>query len=209
MHIIRATGVTDALQQAWLLWKFHPIRWRQISPGGKRTFEFVEPVCTVYDDPMDRWLIAPWPVDHERNVEAGKLLITGGGEYGPRIVQGDQINKVVSILEVDPDSRQAVIDLWDAAVPCNTHIYFKPREGRLHMTVCNRSNDFLFKAYNNNMVQFSMLQEHIALRLGMHMGVYRQISDSFHFYPDTDLGRAFMAITNIWSPVNLNDHPPA
>ena len=50
------------------------------------------------------------------------------------------------------------------------------------MTVCNRSNDVIWGAYGANVVQFSMLQEYIAAKLGLPVGVYRQVSDSFHAY---------------------------
>ena len=50
------------------------------------------------------------------------------------------------------------------------------------MTVCNRSNDMLWGAYGANAVHMSMLQEYMALMIGVEVGVYTQISDSFHVY---------------------------
>ena len=63
-------------------------------------------------------------------------------------------------------------------------IMFKIRKGKLNMTVCNRSNDVIWGAYGANVVQFSMLQEYIADKIGVEVGVYTQASDSFHVYTD-------------------------
>jgi hypothetical protein len=67
-------------------------------------------------------------------------------------------------------------------IPCNTHVYFKVRDGKLRMTVCNRSNDLIWGAYGANVVHFSMLQEYVAGHLGLECGEYVQFSDSLHVY---------------------------
>ncbi|HEX7962209.1 MAG TPA: thymidylate synthase [Terriglobales bacterium] len=122
------------------------------------------------------------------------------GAYGQR--SRNQVLGVIEHLRRDPDSRQAVIALWrpeDLAAdsldrPCNTHIYFKVRDGRLQMMVCCRSNDALWGAYGANAVQFSILQEYIAAALGIPMGTYRQVSDSLHFYTEHDVGKRMLAL---------------
>ena len=106
----------------------------------------------------------------------------------------DQIDAIVRLLRADPDSRRAVLQIWDAeadlGVPskdlaCNTQAMFKVRGGRLNMTVSNRSNDIVWGCYGANAVQFSMLLEYMASRIGVEPGIYRQISDSYHAYLDT------------------------
>ena len=67
-------------------------------------------------------------------------------------------------------------------IPCNDLIMFKLRDGKLDITVCCRSNDAIWGAYGANAVQFSVLQEFVACALHVDVGVYRQISDSFHIY---------------------------
>ena len=116
------------------------------------------------------------------------------GAYGYRwrkYFHKDQINMIVKLLKENPDDRRAVLQMWDANkdlarvskdVPCNTNIYFKIRDNKLNMTVCNRSNDMLWGAYGANVVHMSVLQELVAHRLGVPVGVYRQDSDSFHVY---------------------------
>jgi len=116
------------------------------------------------------------------------------GAYGWRwksYFYKDQLSIIIDMLKTNPDDRRCVLQMWDANkdlnrqgkdVPCNTNIYFKIRDNELHMTVCNRSNDMLWGAYGANVVHMSMLQEYLASMLGVEIGVYRQVSDSFHVY---------------------------
>lgn len=121
----------------------------------------------------------------------------------------DQIQLVIQQLQHDFDSRRAVLAMWSAQdlkftvpydgrrgvskdIPCNTHAYFKARDGNLRMTVCNRSNDMLWGAYGSNAVHFSILQEYIADKLGLDVGPLHILSDSLHVYtsgPGGDLWR--------------------
>jgi len=103
----------------------------------------------------------------------------------------DQVVEIVELLRRDPDTRRAVLCLWDPVkdlnreskdIPCNDLVAFKLRDGVLDMTVMNRSNDAMWGAYGANAVQFSMLQEFVACAVGVEVGCYRQVSDSFHVY---------------------------
>ncbi len=64
----------------------------------------------------------------------------------------------------------------------STVIYFKVRDGKLNMTVSNRSNDVIWGTFGANVVHMCMLQEYIARSLGVSVGTYYQVSDSFHVY---------------------------
>jgi hypothetical protein len=66
--------------------------------------------------------------------------------------------------------------------PCNTHAYFRINQGRLEMTVCNRSNDILWGAYGANAVHFSFLLEYMAAMLVVPVGKYYQMSNNYHLY---------------------------
>lgn len=90
--------------------------------------------------------------------------------------------------------------------PCNTHVYlrivdrpavqyavdFDPSvvgdkevfSRRLEMTVLCRSNDAIWGAYGANAVHFSMLQEYLAARIGVEVGLLYQVSNNFHVYQD-------------------------
>ncbi len=127
------------------------------------------------------------------------------GAYGHRwrkFFGYDQLDVLARQLRLEPDTRRAVLTMWtpngdtvrgigDAVakdVPCNTQIYFKVRQGKLNMMVNNRSNDMLWGAYGANAVHMSMLQEYMAGKIGVEVGVYRQVSDSFHVYLDAKGG---------------------
>jgi thymidylate synthase len=104
----------------------------------------------------------------------------------------DQISLIIARLKANKDDRRCVLQMWDARadlgrvgvdVPCNTHIYFSvSKEGELDMTVCNRSNDILFGAYNTNSTCFSILQEYVAVGAGYSIGTYYQMSNDYHAY---------------------------
>ena len=105
----------------------------------------------------------------------------------------DQLEKAIHLLRANHDDRRVVMSMWDPQHdlghnrkdhPCNTHIYFKVREEKLHMTVCNRSNDALYGLMGANAVHMTMLQEYVAGRVGVKLGKYHSISDSCHVYLD-------------------------
>ena len=121
------------------------------------------------------------------------------GAYGHRWRKHfnfDQIEWAVKRLKADPWDRRVVIQMWDANVDpqradlggkdvtCNTQIYVWNSNGRLNITVTCRSNDIIWGLYGSNAVHFSMLQEYMASKLGLEMGIYYHISNNFHAYPD-------------------------
>jgi hypothetical protein len=113
----------------------------------------------------------------------------------------DQIKAVVQELTDYPDSRRAVIGMYDPTVdhdsnsndiPCNLCICFAVRSGKLTMTVYNRSNDAIWGAYGANAVHMSMLQEVVAGMVGILVGEYTQVSNNFHLYTDMMNHKALM-----------------
>jgi len=127
------------------------------------------------------------------------------GAYGERMRFAfgfDQLEQAVALLQKDPMSRQVVVSIWHPErdmgrhltkdTPCNDMIAFKIREGRLNMTVFNRSNDVIWGAYGANAVQFSVIQEYVAARVGVEVGHYVQVSDSYHVYEDNPLWTKYL-----------------
>lgn len=104
----------------------------------------------------------------------------------------DQLKEVVEILKTDPNSRQAVIQMWDAEdlskqtkdKCCNTQLVFEVFENRVNMTVFNRSNDAWYGYAGANTVHFTVLQEFIAAAVGVRIGEYRTISTNLHLYTE-------------------------
>lgn len=120
------------------------------------------------------------------------------GAYGHRWrkwFDKDQLEQCITRLTTFENDRRTVLTMWDPNsdlttgndgkdYPCNTHIYFQARNGILDMTVCNRSNDMIWGAYGANAVHMSVLQEYMAARCGMRVGIYYQMSNNFHAYMD-------------------------
>lgn len=103
----------------------------------------------------------------------------------------DQIRMCVAMLKNAPDTRRAVITMWDPVedlgssnkdIPCNTQIYFRVVGGRLDMTLTCRSNDIIWGAYGANAVHFGFLHELIAQAAGYQQGTMYQISNNWHIY---------------------------
>lgn len=131
----------------------------------------------------------------------------------------DQLEAIIGQLTAQPASRQAVLQLWDCwgcddlrgqwkTRPCNTHVYFRVQDvGKpcLDMTVCCRSNDIIWGAYGSNAVHFSILQEYMAARLDVGVGIYYQISNNFHVY-ESELSRLSARMVSrgmqLWDAVN-------
>ena len=123
--------------------------------------------------------------------------VTLHGAYGWRwcsYFTYNQLEVIIDRLKKDPYDRRCVLQMWDPVedlgrdgkdVPCNTCIYFKiDYEGRLQMTVSNRSNDIIWGAYGANAVHMSILQEYMAACIGVPVGDYYQVSDNFHAYEE-------------------------
>lgn len=125
--------------------------------------------------------------------------ITFHGAYGHRwrghFDGYDQIKAIIKRLKADPNDRRNVLQMWDPSsdldrdlkdVPCNTSIYFLiNHDGKLDMTIANRSNDIIWGAYGANAVHMSMLQEYMATAIGVPVGNYWQVSNNWHAYEKT------------------------
>jgi len=119
----------------------------------------------------------------------GRLM----GAYGPRLRRWDgvvdQLDKVRRVLLKDPQSRQAVIQLFSPAVdfqghkdvPCTLGYRFFLRDGLLHMHTTMRSQD-LWRGFCYDIFAATMLQELLAGWLGVGLGSYRHFADSLHLY---------------------------
>jgi thymidylate synthase len=121
---------------------------------------------------------------------------TLAGAYGYRWRQHwefDQLAYVSRLLQEDPTTRRAVLTMWDPQVdltleegrkdrPCNLNAMFQINNGNLDMMVTNRSNDIIWGMCGANAVHFAFLQEYIARRIGVPVGMYHQVSFNAHVY---------------------------
>lgn len=113
--------------------------------------------------------------------------------YGTRArnTWGDQIDDVIRILRDDPDSRQAIVNLWDPAdlnrqtkdKACNLMMIFTREGDRIDMTTFNRSNDAVWGFMTGaNMVHFPFFHEYVACALDCHVGSWHHSSANMHVY---------------------------
>ena len=146
--------------------------------------------------------------------------VTFHGAYGYRWRKHfgfDQIDIIAEQLRANPDDRRIVLQMWDPKVdlarggkdfPCNTAIKFRIVDGRLDMTVENRSNDMIWGAYGANAVHFSMLQEYMAAKIGVSLGHYWQVSTNFHSYMDTLKKHSALLLEKPSSPYHIGEVEP-
>lgn len=112
--------------------------------------------------------------------------------YGYQWMRGNtipQIEYVIKELTRDPDSRRAVISIYDGKeselyskdTPCTLSITFYVVQQTLCMSVHMRSND-IFYGFCNDQFCFSELQRLIAYRLNLSMGEYHHSVVNMHIY---------------------------
>jgi thymidylate synthase len=121
----------------------------------------------------------------------------------------DQVQNVVRLLRSHPDSRRAVIQLFDAAdiekhykeIPCTCTLQFMVRRRRLRMFTSMRSND-AFLGLPHDVFAFTMLQEIVARTLGLEMGDYKHAVGSLHLY-ESDRKKAQRLVNEGWQTTKL------
>lgn len=117
------------------------------------------------------------------------------GAYGPRLRAWrpghDQLDHVRRTLLADPDTRRAVIQLYDpdrdvpnhSDVPCTLGYRFYLRDGRLEMHTTMRSQD-LWLGFCYDVFTATILHELVAHWAGAELGEYHHHVDSLHLYEE-------------------------
>lgn len=183
------------------------------------------PVTTVYTHPCERvlfnkardanpffhlmeslWMLAgrndvAWVSEFSSKIgefsDNGENFHAAYGHRWKSHFEVDQVAEIIKELKANPESRRAVIGMWDPKVdlnkegkdfPCNLTIAFRLKalsnnaKRTLDITVYNRSNDIIWGAYGANAVHMSILQEYIAACLEAKVGLYYQVSNNYHAY---------------------------
>lgn len=198
-------------------------------------YRFDKPVCITYENPQQCVLLNPyrdanpffhmyealWMLAGRNDLAPLKYYVstfdqfsddgeTLNGAYGYRWYQGSQIPGIIEHLKAFPNSRRAVLQMWNVEddfwkigfandstkyfnstdfpaskdVCCNLCVCFAIKYGRLQMTVYNRSNDLIWGTLGANAVHFAFLQAFIANKLEIPTGRYHQITNDLHFYKE-------------------------
>ena len=109
--------------------------------------------------------------------------------YGWQWQRNNQIDYVVAKLKNNNKTRQAAISIYDAKehstyakdTPCTYAVQFTIMHNKLDMAVMMRSNDIWY-GFCNDQYQFSMLQQLVAKRLGIEVGLYYHFAHNLHLY---------------------------
>ena len=162
-------------------------------------------------DKFIRYYLPEYPVTPNSK---GRIL----SAYGPRLIDRvhdvNQINNAIQLLRNYPDSRRAVIQIFDAKdtgqhypeVPCTCTLQFFLRRNRVHMLVNMRSND-AFVGLPADIFAFTMIQEIIARSVGAEMGSYRHCVGSLHLY-DRNRAKAERYLAERWQSTLGTAMPP-
>lgn len=121
-----------------------------------------------------------------------------GTAYGPKIFgqsrQRSQYNTIVDVLTNDPDSKRAIVQIFDSDellapgnidVSCTLGFQFFLREGALHAQAYMRAND-AYRGMVSDVFSFTLIQEYLAGELGVELGSYTHVAGSLHVYRTDD-----------------------
>lgn len=145
--------------------------------------------------------IAPYSKAISKFSDDGVLFY---GAYGPKI--RDQVRYAANQLMKDPDTRQAVINIWrenppiTKDVPCTLSVQFLIRDGKLHVIDTMRSSD-LWLGWPYDVFNFSMLARYILIYIrqvsgrSYALGNLYLTAGSAHLY-DTDIDDAIDLLTD-------------
>lgn len=125
----------------------------------------------------------------------GKIF---NGAYGHRWRTFFQIDQITAVIERLSSThaltdRRTYMTMWapkndnkpSLDIPCNVGIAWRVRsDGKLDMTVFNRSNDLIWGTTGANAVHMSFLHEFVASCCSLPLGRYHQVSNDTHIYLD-------------------------
>jgi thymidylate synthase len=170
---------------------------------GERDVEFLEIFNSRMSEFSDDGKVFHAPYGfrlRHYGVESHFLMNTtspeNNGHHAQQMIEGeDQILTVLKMLKENPNDRRAVMSIWNTEldlgikskdIPCNDLVMLKVRNGKLHTTIANRSND-LHWGLTTNIFQFSFLTEIMSNILGIELGTQTHNSQSLHIYTDNEI----------------------
>jgi len=149
----------------------------------------------------DIYMISKYAPQYERFANDGIAF----GAYGHRWEQDpafkdannrgfrSQLDAMVSLLRGKPETRQAIITMWNAGdllhafegdkndLPCTLSLHFLVRDEKLNLIATMRSND-IWLGLPYDLFAFTTLQRLIAWELGYEAGWYKHQAGSEHLY---------------------------
>ena len=201
-HITPSKGAAAELRGVLLEITDPRARLSRTETRGK-PFSCLGELCWYLAESNDLAFISYYIRDYDQFADGNTIF----GAYGPRLFNWnglDQVRNVTNLLKAKRDSRQAVIQLFDAGdlvekhndVPCTCTLQFLLRNEELHMFACMRSNDS-YLGMPHDIFSFTMLQEIVARSLSVELGTYKHAVGSLHIY-DRDLKDAKQYLEEGW-----------
>lgn len=185
-NIVSVRGLSPSYLAGELLWYFN----------GDNSLKFISSFSKFWENISDN--------GYTCNSAYGYLMQAAYGF--------NQIEKVIEILEADPESRRAKINLnvpnkfvkETKDEPCTMSLHFMIRKNNLDCTVIMRSNDIWF-GFPYDVAFFTTLQKYIAKRLGVGYGWYTHFAVSLHMY-DRDAEKIAAIVDNpVSKPIVLDE----
>jgi thymidylate synthase len=105
-----------------------------------------------------------------------------------------QIHYILNEIKSNPTSRRIQMNMFDAKeqkekaenslIECAYATHFSVKDGKLHMTLIQRSGDFLTAAHPGgwNTVQYAALQHAIAKECNLEVGIFAHYIQDLHLY---------------------------
>jgi thymidylate synthase len=219
MKVFKANNTTEMAKKVYLTLEKEGVK-RDSRNGRVITLPY--PVGLEYTNPLKRCNFTPgrdanpvfhhmeaiWMLAGRRDVDFLTMFNSNmvnysddgavfNAAYGHRMryhFGHDQIEEVIEILRAEPDSRQAIVQLWDHQdltketkdKACNMLMAFSINHlGHVNLTVYNRSNDAVFGGVSGaNPVHFSYFLEYVAQKLGRPVGSLYFFVNNLHVYLD-------------------------
>ena len=162
-NIVSVRGISTAYLFGELLWYF----------TGRNDLEFISKFSKFWKHLSDDGKTA--------NSAYGYIMMKKHGF--------NQINKIIQLLEKDPYSRRALINInvpnrkviETKDEPCTIALQFLIRNGKLNLTAMMRSND-IWLGTPYDVAFFTELQRYMAKRLNVKSGTYTHFVVSLHLY---------------------------
>ena len=117
----------------------------------------------------------------------------------PTMEQSSQMHYVINEIKNNPTSRRIMMNMFSAEeqhikatkslVECAYATHFSVKDGKLHMTLIQRSGDFITAAGAGgwNITAYAFLQHAIAKECGLDVGILTHLVQDLHLYNKHEL----------------------
>lgn len=147
--------------------------------------EFLERVNPMYVNPGEAWELRP-------QIWKQFLNELGQFDYSYNERMGWSLGDVITELKRNPDSRQAIIGIWDSIrdadhlggkkrIPCSIYYQILVRDNKVHIIYNQRSADVVTH-FGNDVYLAWQLMLHVAAQIGRKPGFLYHNIGSLHAY---------------------------